>query len=284
MLFPNCKFLYINGSYNVTELNTALARMELAHCFLIPIPGPKMIWQFGELGYDFSINYCTDGSISENCRTGNKPIRWDYLENSNRKRVYNVVAALNHLKQNEAACSTTDFDIDLDGSGKRIHLNHASMNVVVVGNFGVNSIDMIPGFQNTGTWYDYFTGESFDVGDLNSSFNYLAGEYHIYTSVQLETPVIDTSVEEFELSSLELYPNPFTDHLNVQLEGLSGISEIQIIDLAGRIVKSETQIIQGTKTQIDHRINDLEDLSPGTYVLNILSSDEAKVSRLVLKK
>ena len=46
--------------------------------FLTMIPGPKMIWQMGELGYDYSINTCTNLTINNNCRLDEKPIRWDY--------------------------------------------------------------------------------------------------------------------------------------------------------------------------------------------------------------
>ena len=42
--------------------------MELAACFNLPLPGPKMIWQFGELGYDYSINTCSTRDLSEDCR------------------------------------------------------------------------------------------------------------------------------------------------------------------------------------------------------------------------
>ena len=55
-----------NPSHNVTQLSIALKRIQLAANFFIPVPGPKMIWQFGELGYDISIDY--------NGRTGKKPI------------------------------------------------------------------------------------------------------------------------------------------------------------------------------------------------------------------
>ena len=53
--------------------------MEMSAAFFFTIPGPKMIWQFGELGYDYSINHCANGTINNNCRLDAKPIRWDYL-------------------------------------------------------------------------------------------------------------------------------------------------------------------------------------------------------------
>ena len=64
------------GSYQVTDLNTALARQEAIQCFNILLPGPKLLWQFEELGYDYSLNTCSDGvTISDDCRTEAKPVR-----------------------------------------------------------------------------------------------------------------------------------------------------------------------------------------------------------------
>lgn len=56
-----------NGSYNTRNPETALQRIAAASVIHLTIPGPKMIWQFGELGYDFSINRCENGTISNDC-------------------------------------------------------------------------------------------------------------------------------------------------------------------------------------------------------------------------
>ncbi|NEW79809.1 MAG: alpha-amylase, partial [Gelidibacter sp.] len=52
LMYKNLQFGNSNATYNVKNLNTALSRQELAGMFFFTIPGPKMIWQFGELGYD----------------------------------------------------------------------------------------------------------------------------------------------------------------------------------------------------------------------------------------
>ena len=280
LMYSASEFGNSNGTYDVTDLNTGLSRVEAAACLFLPIPGPKMIWQFGELGYDFSINYCEDGTINENCRTGNKPIRWDYLENNNRKRVYKVMAALNHLKKTEPAFSTGDFNMDTGGFGKRIHLNHPSMNVTIVGNFGVTPIDMVPGFQNTGTWYDYFTGEAIEVNDLNASFNYQAGEYHLYSTVQLETPIIDTNVEDFKLSDGKVYPNPFKNEVTISSNQLSLSGEIIISDLTGKVVK---QVLIDGQRQFKVSIP-TDDIARGTYVISWSYDKGLSNSRLLIKE
>lgn len=72
-----------------------------------------MIWQFGELGYDFSINNNTDGSEYDDkaFRTVPKPIRWDYFEDADRKKLYETYAALLDLRHSypELFASNTTF-------------------------------------------------------------------------------------------------------------------------------------------------------------------------------
>jgi hypothetical protein len=117
-----------SGNYDIQNPETAHHRMGLGHAFLIGIPGPKMTWQFSELGYDYSLFYCpSNGTINENCKTDPKPVRWDYYDMESRLLLYKVNKALNRLKTDYQAFSTTDFNIDLGGFGKRIHLNHSSM-------------------------------------------------------------------------------------------------------------------------------------------------------------
>ncbi len=62
LMYKNINFGRVNGAYNIKDLNTALKRNELGAAFGMLMPGPKMIWQFGELGYDYSINRCGDGT------------------------------------------------------------------------------------------------------------------------------------------------------------------------------------------------------------------------------
>ena len=49
-----------------TSLSARMSQLATNAAFFFTVPGPKMIWQFGELGYDISID--------QNGRTGKKPI------------------------------------------------------------------------------------------------------------------------------------------------------------------------------------------------------------------
>lgn len=180
LMYKNLQYGNFNGDYNVKDLNTALSRIETAAVFFFTIPGPKMVWQFGELGYDISID--------ENGRVGKKPIHWEYQDDPNRQRLYQVFSSLIKLKKEEAALESTNFVLNTNESLKRIKIDHADMDVRVIGNFDVKEGNISPFFSKTGTWYDYFTGEAITISDVNVSIKLAPGEYHIYTTKQLTTP------------------------------------------------------------------------------------------------
>ncbi|MBK5208121.1 MAG: alpha-amylase, partial [Flavobacteriaceae bacterium] len=153
LMYKNLQFGNSNTSYNVKDLNTALSRQELAGMFLFTIPGPKMIWQFGELGYDISID--------ENGRVGRKPIHWDYFDNSNRKQIYNTWATMIAFKKKyPEVFNTTNFTLNVGNTlTKSILLKNTSFDVAIVGNFDIDSKTITATFSKTGIWYEYFTGE-----------------------------------------------------------------------------------------------------------------------------
>jgi len=202
-----------NPSYDVQALTTALKRAELDAVFLFAIPGPKMIWQFGELGYDVSIDF--DG------RTSPKPIKWNYFNDWRRNYLYQLYGALADLKISQDAFETSDYNMDVSGALKRVNLNGESMDVVILGNFDVNAGEIDPHFQQTGQWYDYFAGTSIDVSDVNDKITLAPGEYRIYTSVQLQKPNINTTIPEhsnIQDGNIIVYPNPSSSCVNINID------------------------------------------------------------------
>lgn len=122
----NLKYGNSSGAYNVKTLATALKRQEMAAAFFLSVPGPKMIWQFGELGYDISID--------QNGRTGEKPIYWEYNNNSGRKSLYNVFSKMIKWKIKNPVYKTTNYTHSLTGAIKYIKLMSSDVNVMVIGN------------------------------------------------------------------------------------------------------------------------------------------------------
>ncbi|MBK7884766.1 MAG: 1,4-alpha-glucan-branching protein [Chitinophagaceae bacterium] len=104
IIYKNTRFgNTANPDHNVKDIATALKRTEAMYPFLLLIPGPKMIWQFGELGYDASIFQCPNETVPEpygndECKLDPKPVRWNYLQQASRKRIYDVVSSLNRLR------------------------------------------------------------------------------------------------------------------------------------------------------------------------------------------
>ncbi len=49
------------ATHNARTIKVATQRTGTAAAFLFTIPGPKMMWMFGELGYDVSINQTAVG-------------------------------------------------------------------------------------------------------------------------------------------------------------------------------------------------------------------------------
>ena len=274
LMYKNLEFGNSNGAYDITELNTALDRLELAGAFYFTIPGPKMIWQFGELGYEFSINYCEDGTIDNDCRTGPKPIRWDYLNNSNRTDVYDVWSKLIALKRNEPIFKTDNFTLEVaDDFEKKIYLvdDNATGSepkyVIIVGNFGVTSLTTQPFFQEAGTWYDVVTETSLEVSDTAMNVSLAPGEFKVYFNNQ---PSLSTN----EVSALNytVYPNPTANYFSISNE----VDAVQVYDMNGRLIKDYKGSFNA-----NHRFG-VENLSPGLYFITYRNQQNFETKKLMI--
>ncbi len=256
LMFKNLSFGNSSGGYDIQELSAALQRMELAGAFFFPIPGPKMIWQFGEVGYDYSID--------NPCRVCNKPIRWDYLEEEKRQKIYRVWSDLIRLKTTEPAFRSDDFHLEVAGPGKRIGIQHPDMDIRILGNFGVTRANLEPFFSRTGWWYDYFAADSFQVSNLNEPLPFDPGEYRIYTTKRLSLPSLIDPGEEPGSEELSIYPNPVTDIL--RLSASDGKARLLIYNASGQMV------IQRELREEEDRI-DVSALGRGLYLLHHLPSE-----------
>ncbi len=174
MMFKNITYGNASGTYNVKDLNTALKRQEMAAAFLFAMPGPKMIWQFGELGYDISIN--------QNGRTGEKPVLWSYNTQPNRLTLKNAFTRFINLRKKNNIFNAATITYDFSGAVKFIKLTDGSNTVVIVGNFDVNPQTANVNFGSSGTWYDAVNGNAVTALVSPGYTATLApGEYHIFT-------------------------------------------------------------------------------------------------------
>lgn len=214
-----------SGNYNIQDTATALQRSALAAAMFFTIPGPKMIWQFGERGYDYSINYPSGTSAS---RLDNKPPRWDYMSNANRLKLYNTYKRLTYLKKSNPIFGTSDITMDATGLIKKFKLTLGDKSALVLGNFDVISTNVSPGFSHLGKWYDYITGDSITVTDLNANLIFKPGEYRIYLSEKFNYPIGINHVEK-EAFSVIVAPNPIADVSNIIISN-AGNEHCEVID------------------------------------------------------
>src|SRR5687768_8301054 len=167
LMVKNILYGKANPSYSVKDTLTSLSRMRAANTLFYLIPGPKMLWQFGELGYDYSINYCPDGTIKSDCRVSAKPVKWDYRSDVNRYQLYTHIAELNALRkkhkvftQGSATFSgNTTLTKHVELKGIRYTATPATddqMNAVLVGNFDMIEKNTSISFPHDGKWYDYY--------------------------------------------------------------------------------------------------------------------------------
>lgn len=269
LMYKNLEFGNSTSTYDVKELKTALERMELASAFFYMIPGPKMIWQFGELGYDFSINRCTNGSINSNCRLDPKPIRWDYAEDLQRKQLYDVTAALIKLKTENDLTKTTNYSHSLADGKKYIRLSSDDLNAIVIGNFEIGSRSLAPGFQHTGWWHDYITGDSINVENQLMNIILKAGEYRVYLDEKIGNPTIISGLEDPDLivNDYTLFPNPTYSNLSISLSlNLSETLQASIYNANGQLVATKEVHLEVGKGKIDFELSALPE---GLYYINI---------------
>ena len=276
-MYKNLNFGNSSGTYNIRDLNTALTRMELCNAFFLTIPGPKQIWEFGELGYDYSINTCGNLTVDPNCRTDAKPIRWDYLQNIRRKRLYDINSSLLKLRFNphfRANFTSNRVTRDFNNAFKWLQLTTDTSNMTVIGNFDVIPATGSVTFQNAGTWYDYLTGATISATGSAQSFTLQPGEYHVYLnrneSGVVATPVIQVNPDQFGLG-ISVYPNPITNgQLKIKYEvPASGKINIQVYNALGQSVKI---LFEGFKVKgnYDLSLTGLGlNLASGNYLIGI---------------
>ena len=141
-----------------------------AVCFLT-VPGPKMIWQMGELGYDYN-KWCTpegvDKTSTKEYETSRKPVKWDYLKDEERAGLYDVYCRLNALRNDNPDLFGKGVDLngtDLGGwPVKKVALSKGAKKVHAYVNYhSASSADKsvtIP----SGTWTDILTGNTVNGG------------------------------------------------------------------------------------------------------------------------
>jgi 1,4-alpha-glucan branching enzyme len=283
IMYKNKTFGNSLGSYSTKDTDIALKRTAAAFATLIPLPGPKMIWQFGELGYDESINLCVNGTVG-NCRLDPKPVRWEYLDDFDRKVLSLTVSDLINLKKtfpvfqtgtatiNESTALIKSISIR-NNPYTASPVNAEQTNVVIVANFDLSTKSVLAEFPHTGTWYEYNTENEIAVLGSSFSISLARGEYKMYTDFKLPSSSIITSIDE-ELANekaITIYPNPSQGEFTI--EGLQNTQQIEVLNMAG-------QKVNFTFTA-NNKVN-LEAV-PGLYLIKGVKDGKKVMMKIMIK-
>lgn len=294
-----------NPSHNIQELDIALERQKLMGAFFLTIPGPKMLWQFGELGYGYGDNgeQCLGGECPPVApgRTAEKPIRWDYYDDPDRKKLYKTWAAINKARNDYGifADPTTQVETEIgeDRAFRWIKLSNDTLQALVVGNFDVveREFTLPLGDGEFGQWFDYFSGNPEDFQPQNLRRTFQPAEFHIYTTEPLETPEsglvtdiedvvdgTDTQPKKFELK--QNFPNPFNPSTRIEYSlAQSSTVNLDLYDVLGR--KVATLVNNQRQTAGTHSLNfDAGNLSTGVYILFMKAGDFTSTRKIMLVK
>jgi len=284
MQFKNKMYGNASGTYSVKDPATGLKRNELSAALFFSQPGPRMVWQFGEVGYDYSINSCSDGiTIDNNCRTAAKPIRWDYYQDANRRHLYNTYSALIALRKQPVFAAPTSYVQNLGGAVKTINIANADLAVVTVGNFDVVPATATITFPQTGTWYNYLTGQAVNITNTSTVLTMQPGDYTVYTSKKVTVGApLATQAQQAATFQLSVAPNPAagTTTLAYALP-TAATTTIAVQNLLGQTVRQLAPARQAAGAQ--SQILSLQGLAPGVYLVRLQANGQAQTARLLLQ-
>ncbi|HYE96125.1 MAG TPA: alpha-amylase family glycosyl hydrolase [Rubricoccaceae bacterium] len=300
------------GPYNIRDLYTALGRQQLAAAFFLTMPGPKMLWEFSELGYGGGPGEClVNGDYPGECPNGTpgrvdpKPIRWDYwvnvppvppsnpqtspAERARRREVYETFMGLLFLRNTYdvfRAPTTIQMQVGQNQPDRWIKLERSGLTVVVVGNFGLTQRTQNPPLT-PGTWHDYFSRETMNVTQANPPITLEPGQFRVFTNQPLTPPPTageegpDEAPAAFHLGAA--YPNPFNPQATIPYEvPEAGPVRLEVFDALGRRV---AVLADGWQAAGPHtaRFNGAG-LPSGVYVVRLTAGDQVASQRLTLLK
>ena len=294
LMYKNINYGNGAGSYSIKDPATGYKRNEMAAAFFFMMPGPKMIWQFGELGYDYSINYCQDGSINNNCRTDAKPIKWDYLQIAGRAHLRSVYAALLKLRAHplfKAGFVTNRTEQSLNNTFKWLKLTTDTSNIVVIGNFDIAAGTGIVTFPGAGVWYDYITNETITATGNAQSISLQPGEYHVYINRNINnlapTAVFDLPNAQGVLQ-INVLPNPVHQNGQVKIDlPVNGKLQISILDVMGRqygVYEAGYRPKGSYQFLLSDLVNKTAITTPGIYFVKINFSNKVSCVKFIAGK
>ena len=130
--------------------------------------------------------------------------------------------------------------------------------------------------NNTGDSNDYVfnasAGSLTVIWAVGASSQYSSG----HSNRSATTLSVSLGISENNLLNFEMYPNPVSDLLNIQLPTGTEKAEVGVFDYTGRLVSSKT--ISSNDTAID-----VQKISKGIYMIRVATNTKIGVQRFIKK-
>ncbi|WP_348812974.1 alpha-amylase family glycosyl hydrolase [Flavobacterium maritimum] len=285
LMYKNLQFgNSTNASHNVKTLSTALSRMSAIGAVSLLVPGPKMIWHFGELGWESSIFTCNNGTVntssdatSGDCKLDTKPQpQWtnNWLGDASRNKIYTDWSKMIALKTVEPVFLGTATMANTSSLYPNIKISNSALastelkDVLIIANFNVTTQNVPTGFPYTGTWYNLMDNTTINVTNISATISLLPGEFKIYGNKAATLAIADYE----KAATIQLYPNPVSSYFTLNVS----TTKVQLFSIGGQLVKS----FEGDHSE--NTVFDVKDLSNGLYIVKVLNeNNEVQVIKLL---
>jgi 1,4-alpha-glucan branching enzyme len=253
---------------NLTKILQRLPAMGAVHLL---VPGPKMIWHFGDLGWEKSLWTCGNGTVSfsaPDCKLDAKPQpQWtgNWLGDATRNNIYNSWARMINLKKTEAVFENGQYAWNFTQTGKpRLDIYTSTAQtadlsyVFVLTNFSDAAYNT-SGFPFTGTWYNMMNDAPLVVTATNQNITIEPGGYRIFGN-KPSTLATNSFVGNTKLT---IAPNPGSDYFSLN----TATTKVKIFTITGQLVKSFN-----TQMDKDAQFN-ISDLNKGMYLVKVTDNN-----------
>ena len=173
------KAIAYGQSYVKSDWGRISKHLQAAYALHFLSPYPKMMWQFGEMGYDISIG-SDDGQKVEP-----KPVHWEYMNVAERKALYDAMCKCITFRtshqdmygfEGKPVIQTWAVG-DANMAAKTLVYSTASGSVIVMANFTNASSNATCNVPVQGTWKNLITNAAVELNSASYTTTLAPGDY-----------------------------------------------------------------------------------------------------------
>ena len=173
------KAIAYGQSYVKSDWSRISKHLQGAYALHFLSPYPKMMWQFGEMGYDVTIGSDDSQKVEP------KPVRWEYMQDANRKALYDAVSKCITFRTThqdmygfDGKTSIHTWKVgDSNMSAKTLVYSTSAGSVIVMANFTNSSSNASCNVPVQGEWKNLITGAAVTLGSATYTTTLAPGDY-----------------------------------------------------------------------------------------------------------